>query len=677
MRETPKGGGQYHFGLVATKVLIVVAGFVTATQWIAAEFNYSVYLGSPLFVLADYPVYAPYQVVVWGFEFSQAGQQEFAIASLMVLGSVVLMFAVNFFVSIFREQVKTDSRTFGSARWATESDIRKAGLLEDKGVFLGRLANGRYLRHDGPENCAVIAPPRSGKGVGMVMPTLLSWTESVVVYDLRSEAWSVTSGHRSRFSTCLYFNPVDGRSAKYNPLLAVRKGEHEVRDVQNIADILVDPSGSQESRDHWKLSSFTLLVGTILHIVYAGEDKSLAGVVNFLSDPHHHFYDCLKIMLRTRHLGNSPHPVVAGVAREMLNKNERELADVVSTAMGFLSLYRDPLVAHNTRTSDFAIADLMHGDKPISLYLAVPPSDQSRLKPLMRLMITQMLRQLMDVKVTPGRKHYQNRLLLMLDEFASLGRMDVLEDALPVLGGYGVKSMLIMHGVDQLNKVYGTDNAILTACQVRVVYAANDEKTARRFSDLAGTQTVQREQTHFSGNRLAPWLGNKSVSTQEMARPLITLGEITQLPQEDELVFVASCPPIRAKKVRYYDDPIFADRLLGEWELPSSWDVNAQDEAPSPSSVMKTAIDDGHWASRVPKYSAVDSKRQARSPLQEQQEAFTPMPEEGFLEDAYPLGPEHAKPDLADLYETYADEMARESLDKQNSNKQIDRGWTV
>ena len=160
----------------------------------------------------------------------------------------------------------------------------RRGLLEPAGVHLGRLGK-QHLRHAGPEHVLCFAPTRSGKGVGLVVPTLLSWPSSVVVHDIKGENWTLTAGWRSRFSHCLLFDPTDVRSAAYNPLLEVRRGPKEVRDVQNIADVLVDPEGSIERRNHWEKTSHSLLVGTILHVLYAEEDKTLAGVATYLSNP--------------------------------------------------------------------------------------------------------------------------------------------------------------------------------------------------------------------------------------------------------------------------------------------------------------------------------------------------------------------------------------------------------
>ena len=164
--------------------------------------------------------------------------------------------------------------TYGSARWADFSDVNKAGLLRDRGVFLGRHGD-HYLRHDGPEHVMAFAPTRSGKGVGLVVPTLLTWPGSAVIHDIKGENWQLTAGWRagSRIACCSTDRPG---SARFNPLLEVRRAPHEVRDVQNIADILVDPEGALERRDHWEKTSHSLLVGAILHVLYAEADKTLA-----------------------------------------------------------------------------------------------------------------------------------------------------------------------------------------------------------------------------------------------------------------------------------------------------------------------------------------------------------------------------------------------------------------
>jgi type IV secretion system protein VirD4 len=143
----------------------------------------------------------------------------------------------------------------------------------------------------------------------------------------------------------------------------------------------------------------------------------------------------------------------------------------------------------------------------------------------------------------------RHRLLLMLDEFPALGRLDFFESALAFMAGYGLKSFLIAQSLNQIEKAYGQNNSILDNCHVRVSFATNDERTAKRVSDALGTATEMRAMKNYAGHRLSPWLGHLMVSRQETARPLLTPGEVMQLPNDDELVLVSGCSPIRAKKL--------------------------------------------------------------------------------------------------------------------------------
>ncbi|KAB2907328.1 MAG: conjugal transfer protein TraG, partial [Dechloromonas sp.] len=462
-------------------------------------------------------------------------------------------------MSVWRARELKNAETYGSARWATEKEARAAGLLGDDGVILGKLDND-YLRHDGPEHILCFAPTRSGKGVGLVVPSLLTWPGSCIVHDIKGENWGLTAGFRSRFGKVLLFDPTNAASAAYNPLLEVRRGEWEVRDVQNIADILVDPEGSLEKRNHWEKTSHALLVGAILHVLYAEPDKTLAGVANFLSDPGRPIETTLRAMMLTPHLGEAGvHPVVASAARELLNKSENERSGVLSTAMSFLGLYRDPVVAAVTRQCDWRIADLVIGPHPVSLYLVVPPSDINRTKPLVRLILNQIGRRLTEDLASTAKRQ---RLLLMLDEFPALGRLDFFESALAFMAGYGMKSFLIAQSLNQIEKAYGVNHSILDNCHVRVSFATNDERTAKRVSDALGTATEMRAMKNYAGHRLSPWLGHLMVSRSETARQLLTPGEIMQLPPDDEIVMVAGTPPVRAKKARYFTDPRLTRRLL-------------------------------------------------------------------------------------------------------------------
>jgi type IV secretion system protein VirD4 len=539
---------------------IVIGGVWFATQWVAMQLGFQPRLGSPWFIAHHLPVYYPWRLFQWWYAYEAYQPEIFSTGGWIAAGSSLGAAAAAMVGSIWRARQSRLVTTYGSARWATSREIAHAGLRWPAGVFLGKL-DGQYLRHNGPEHVMAFAPTRSGKGVGLVIPTLLTWPASVVVHDIKGENWQLTAGWRARFSRCLLFDPTNRRSAAYNPLLEVRRGAQEVRDVQNIADILVDPEGALERRNHWEKTSHALLVGAILHVLYAESDKTLRGVANFLSNPAHAFETTLRAMMTTGHVDGAPHPVVASAAREVLNKSENERSGVLSTAMSFLGLYRDPTVAHVTRRCDWRIEDLVEGENPVSLYLVVPPSDISRTKPLIRLLLNQIGRRLTESLHVAGSGD-RRQLLLMLDEFPALGRLDFFESALAFMAGYGLRSFLIAQSLNQIEKAYGPNNSILDNCHVRIAFATNDERTAKRISDALGTATELRAQRNYAGHRLSPWLGHLMVSRQETARALLTPGEVMQLPPDDEIVMVSGHPPVRAQKLRYFQDRNFTGRVF-------------------------------------------------------------------------------------------------------------------
>ena len=547
------------WGQIAVVFLIVLLTTWAATQYVAWSLGFQAQLGAPWFSLFGLPIYYPPAFFWWWYFYDAYAPEVFAKGGMLSASGGFIAIAVAIGMSVWRAREAKSAATYGSARWAGKDEVKAAGLLSPDGVVLGRYDHD-YLRHDGPEHVLCFAPTRSGKGVGLVVPSLLTWPGSAIVHDIKGENWQLTAGFRARHGRVLLFDPTNPKSSAYNPLLEVRRGEWEVRDVQNIADILVDPEGSLEKRNHWEKTSHALLVGAILHVLYAEDDKTLAGVAAFLSDPKRPIESTLAAMMKTSHLGEAgPHPVIASAARELLNKSDNERSGVLSTAMSFLGLYRDPVVAEVTRRCDWRISDMVGGKLPTTLYLVVPPSDINRTKPLIRLILNQVGRRLTeDLQAKAGR----HRLLLMLDEFPALGRLDFFESALAFMAGYGLKSFLIAQSLNQIEKAYGPNNSILDNCHVRVSFATNDERTAKRVSDALGTATEMKAMKNYAGHRLSPWLGHLMVSRSETARQLLTPGEIMQLPPSDEIVMVAGTPPIRAKKARYYEDARFKERIM-------------------------------------------------------------------------------------------------------------------
>ncbi len=188
---------------------IVVASIWIATQWEAAQLAYQPELGPPWFIAFGLPIYRPWSIFPWWFSFDAYAPIIFDEAgAIAALGGFVSCGAA-IFGSLWRARQSNNLTTYGSARWATHKDMKAAKLFDDRGVALGRIGDND-LRHDGPEHVMAFAPTRSGKGVGLVVPTLLSWTGSTIVHDIKGENWQLTAGWRARFSHCLLFNSASG-----------------------------------------------------------------------------------------------------------------------------------------------------------------------------------------------------------------------------------------------------------------------------------------------------------------------------------------------------------------------------------------------------------------------------------------------------------------------------------
>jgi type IV secretion system protein VirD4 len=402
----------------------------------------------------------------------------------------------------------------------------------------------RYLRHNGPEHVLCYAPTRSGKGVGLVMPTLLSWGESAVITDLKGELWSLTAGWRKQHAhnKVLRFEPASATgSVCWNPLDEIRTGtENEVGDVQNLATLIVDPDG-KGPESHWQKTGQALLVGVILHALYKARNEgtaaTLPAVDALLADPDRDIAELWMEMRTYGHIDGENHPAVGSAARDMMDRPDEEAGSVLSTAKSYLALYRDPIVARNISRSEFNIRDLMHHEQPVSLYIRHPAQRQGSLAvpgahhgehdraPL--------LADKMDFKDGRQVAHYKHRLLLMLDEFPSLGKLEILQESLAFVAGYGIKCYLICQDINQLKSRetgYGHDESITSNCHVQTAYPPNRVETAEHLSKLTGQTTVAKEQVTTSGRRTSALLGQVSRTIQEVQRPLLTPDECLRMP---------------------------------------------------------------------------------------------------------------------------------------------------
>jgi type IV secretion system protein VirD4 len=609
----------------ALTLLTLAGGLQSATQYFASDLRFHDALG----VHANH-FYAPWAILQWAEKwyavypdaFMRAGSVGVVVAGIgMICLVVVKMLIAN--------TAKANKYLHGSARWANRVDIESAGLLARRrtwlealtrkapashsgvyvGAWLDKWGKSHYLRHDGPEHVLTYAPTRSGKGLGLVIPTLLSWPHSAIITDLKGELWAMTAGWRQKHANnkVLRFEPsaLSG-SVRWNPLDELRIGtEYEVGDVQNLATLMVDPDG-RGLDTHWQKTAQALLVGAILHAVYkarndSGGTATLPGVDRMLSDPDRSVQELWMEMCTYGHVDGKNHPAVGSAGRDMMDRPDEEAGSVLSTAKSYLSLYRDPVVARNVSESEFRLKDLMHHETPVSLYIVTQPNDKARLRPLVRVMLNMAVRLLADqidferviarptwwqrLLVAGGilqavapqvrpKKAYKHRLLGMIDEFPSLGKLEILQESLAFVAGYGIKFYLICQDVNQLKSRetgYGPDETITSNCHVQNAFPPNRVETAEHLSKLTGTTTVTKEQITTSGRRTSALLGQVARTIQEVQRPLLTPDECLRMPGPkkhgelitaagDMVVYVAGYPAIYGRQPLYFQDKVFAAR---------------------------------------------------------------------------------------------------------------------
>lgn len=454
-----------------------------------------------------------------------------------------------------------------------------------------------FLRADDPTHILGFAPTRSGKGVGLVLPTLLTWQHSVLVNDIKGENWALTAGFRQRVGQkVIKFEPacMDGSTARWNCLDEIRTfTKMDVQDAQGMMMMVCDPKG-EGLEDHWAKTSWDFLTGLALHLAYVGEGAgNMAGMGTYLSDPK---WDDEKQMYTTMlNAVHDPdgkagwvdteghptrtHPEVAKAAKTMLNKEDKERGSVLSTAKSFLTLYGDPVVAQNTACSDFCVRDLMNSDQAVSLYFVVQPSDLERMVALSRLFYAMVIRRnATDMKFAGGTsvQGYKHRLLMLIDELPSLRKLSVLQEGLAYIAGYGIKCFLICQDLIQLEDAYGDKQTIVAGCHTQIAYAPNTQQTADMLASMTGKTTIIEDSESKSQDSWGWKTGSVSVSTNKTERDLMTASEFKALSPEDMVLFVAGRPPIYGRKIRYYEDAV----MLGRAKIP----------APEKSDVIRVAV---------------------------------------------------------------------------------------
>ncbi len=462
---------------------------------------------------------------------------------------------------------KPKEKIHGDAKWASEGEIRRAGLRKKQGMLLGRY-KGKYLIADGYQHALLFAPTGSGKGVGFVIPNLLFWDDSVVVHDIKLENFELTSGYRSKKmgQKVFLWNPAspEGMSHCYNPLdwVSTKMGQ-QVDDVQKIANLLLP------EQEFWQNEARSLFLGVVLYLLAVPDKiKSFGEVVRTLRSDDVVYN--LAVVLDT--IGKQIHPVSYMNIAAFLQKADKERSGVISTLNSSLELWANPLIDATTARSDFDFNRIKK--EKMSVYVGLTPDNIDRLKPLMQIFYQQASGILTKHMPRPDEPY---GVMFMLDEFPTLGDMEQFKTGIAYFRGYKVRLFLIIQDTEQLKGIYEEAgmNSFLSNATYRITFAANNIETANLISQLVGNKTVKQ----VSRNTpvfldLNPASRSKHVS--EAQRALLLPQEVIGLPGDEQIILVESSPPIKTKKIFYYKDPFFTKRLLPQLPVPTQEPFDAR-----------------------------------------------------------------------------------------------------
>ncbi|MGN2246183.1 type IV secretory system conjugative DNA transfer family protein [Frateuria sp. GZRR35] len=467
--------------------------------------------------------------------------------------------------------------THGDARFAGRGDLARLGLLNDDptGIIVGRLGRS-FLRLPGTRHALLAAPTRSGKGVGAVIPNLLSYQGSMVVLDIKQEAFDITSKWRSKLGPTFLFNPFaeDLRTHRWNPFAYVRTGAtHRTSDLQAIADCLYkDPPNQDPFWANMARSTFVASASLLFDCWSDGLGKgfakddgypTLGAIYRLLSGDGSDLKTHLKSVLQLPHVSHETRTAFANVTALA----EQTFTSVIASTQAPLLILANPILDEATSGNDFWLPDLRR--RVQSIYVGISPSKLTEAAGLLNLFFNQAIK--LNVDVTPDKDPtLRHPCLFMLDEFTALGRVDVMVDGVAYFAGYNVRVFCVIQSLSQLDAVYGADKArsMITNLACQVIYTPREQRDANEYSEMLGYTTQRKRQRTRSRGRFGQG-SSVSLAEVEEKRALMLPQELKALDPKKEIVFIEGTPhPIRCNKIRYYEDGFFKSRLLGASSVP-------------------------------------------------------------------------------------------------------------
>lgn len=573
--------------LMIAGVLAYVLAAVAGALWMAGVFYYLLHKSAPHQVTIM--TWLNYNHYYW----HDLHERRPLLISIIVAGG--LASAPGFFA--LSQLGRNGRELHGSARFASPADVRKAGLMGESGIIVGKY-RGRFLQFGGQQFCLLAAPTRSGKGVSFVIPNLLNWPESCVVLDIKLENFLLSSKFRADHGQKVFlFNPFaeDFKTHRWNPLDGVsRDTNFRVGDIMTLATSLY-PAHPGDKDAFWQDSAKNLFLGLTLMVMEIPElPVTLGEVLRQSSGAGQGLRDYLEDKIQEQAAKEKPLSAdcLAALYRFM-GASENTLANIVSTFTAPLTLFTNPIVDAATSASDFNIADVR--DQKMTIYIGIQPNKLADASLLINVLFGQLIN--INTKELPSKEKHRLQCLLILDEFTAIGKIGILAKANAFIAGFNLRLLTIIQSVAQLESVYGPADArtLITNHAMQVLFTPREQKDAVAYSEMLGFYTVKSTSVGRSTSRGFGAGGSNSENVSDQRRALMLPQELRELPDTDQIIMFENTKPIQCEKAKYFAEPAFMDRLKAV-----SKTLGLSKGLPNRGLLDKAAFADGELSVSVP-----------------------------------------------------------------------------
>lgn len=573
--------------LVATLILgyLVLAGALAL--WAAGALFFALHKTIPHGVTPL--TWLTYAHFYWG----NAHQRQLLLLALM-FPAILSLFPLGFIFSAFSGK---QPDLHGSARFANEAEIRKAGLLGDKGIIVGKHGQ-TFLHFPGQQFVLLAAPTRSGKGVSFVIPNLLNWPDSCVVLDIKLENFMLTSGYRARHGQKVFlFNPYaeDGRTHRWNPLDGISRDLNlRVADLLTLGSSLY-PANPGDKDAFWADSAKNLFLGLALMVMESPElPTTLGEILRQSGGKGKPLKEYLVDRITTRQTSDRPYSADCVEAlNRFLGASDNTLANIVSSFNAPLVHFANPLVDAATSASDFDVSKVR--DERMTIYIGIQPNRLADASLLINVLFSQLIN--VNTKALPAKGHHDVQCLLILDEFPALGKIGIIARANAFIAGYGLRLLTIIQSMAQLEGVYGQHDArtLITNHAMQVLFTPREQRDANAYSEMLGYQTVKSTSKGRSISRGFGSGGSNSENISDQKRALLLPQELKELSDDEQIIVLENSKPIRALKAKYYQETAFMNRLK-----EVSGTLRQHKGLPSKAQLDRAAFASGELAAEVP-----------------------------------------------------------------------------